>query len=247
MSFINGNPLLSEERFLGAQDFADTMTVKGTVQKTAILFFIVVFSGAITWSTVETSPNLYFPVLIIGAIGGIIALLIGMSKPETGRISAPIYAIFEGLFLGAVSLKYNYFFEGIVGQAIILTLGILLIMIGLYSGGFLKATNTFVKVVTISTIGVCSLYIITFLINMISGTTVLPFLHDSGPISIGFSVIVVILAALNFVIDFDMVEKGEQHGAPRHMEWFGAMAIMVTLIWLYVNILRLLSKLASRD
>ncbi len=247
MSFIKGNPLLSEERFLRESVYTDTMTVKGTAQKTGILFAIMLFTGSISWSMMMSSPGLSSLLLWGGLIGALISLIVGMSRPQSGRIAAPLYAAFEGLVIGGISFMYNAQFNGIVGQAILLTLGVLLIMIGLYTGRFLRATNTFVKVVSISTIAVCVLYIATALINGFSGTTVLPFLHDSSPISIGFSLFVVVLAALNFVIDFDMVERGAEQGAPRYMEWFGAMSIMVTLVWLYINILRLLSKLASRD
>lgn len=243
MSFINGNPLLSEERFLGTQDFADTMTVKGTAQKTGILFAIVLFTASISWSMPEISRI----TSIVGAIGGLIALLIGMFRPKSGRIAAPLYAAFEGLFLGAISYWFNAAYSGIVFQAVLLTLGVLLVMIGLYTGRFIRASNTFIKVVTVATIAVCGFYMFSWVAGMFGFSALMDFHASNSMISIGFSLFVVVLAALNFVIDFDMVEKGEQHGAPRHMEWFGAMSIMVTLIWLYVNILRLLSKLASRD
>lgn len=247
MSFIKGNPLLSEERFLGEATFADSMSVKGTAQKTGILFAIVLFTGSIAWSMVQSNPALTGTLSLVGGIGGLIALLVGMFKPTSGRIAGPLYAAFEGLFLGAISFMFEATYSGIVFQAVLLTLGVLLIMIGLYTGRFIRASNTFIKVISVSTIAVCSFYLFSWIAGMLGFTALMDFHQSNSLLSIGFSLFVVILAALNFVIDFDMVEKGEQHGAPKHMEWFGAMSIMVTLIWLYVNILRLLSKLASRD
>ncbi|MBI1183874.1 hypothetical protein GC194_06360 [bacterium] len=247
MPLIKGNPLLSEDRLLGEAVYEDSMTVKGTVQKTAILFAIVLFTGSIAWSMMSTNPALANMLTIVGAIGGMISAMIGIFRPKSAGISAPFYAAFEGLFLGAVSFMFNQAYAGIVFQAIILTLGVLLVMLGLYSGRILKATNTFVKVVVSATIAVGAFYFIAMIASFFGSDSLMAFTYGSSWFSIGFTLFVVVLAALNFVIDFDMVEKGEEHGAPRFMEWYGAMSIMITLIWLYVNILRLLAQLANRD
>ena len=245
MSFIQGNPLLDDEIFQGDVVYGETMTVKGTVQKTFILFMLLIIPAAMVWNLGPNSALLQ-PIMITGLIGGMIFALIGIFSKKNARFAAPVYAVFEGLFLGAVSLYYNsMFYEGIVSQAVVLTFGILLTMIGLYSGRIIRATNTFVKVVTVATVGVCMAYFISFIMSFF-GTT-LPYIHQSGTIGIGFSLFVVVLAALNFVIDFDQIEKGERQAAPKYMEWFGALSVMITLVWLYINILRLLSKLASRD
>lgn len=245
MSFIQGNPLLDDKTFEGEAVFGETMTVKGTVQKTFILFMLLIIPAAMVWNLGPESPLLR-PLMIGGAIGGLIFALIGIFSKKNARFAAPVYAIFEGVFLGAISLYYNHmFYEGIVSQAVVLTFGILLTMIGLYSGRILKATNTFVKVVSVATIGVCAAYFISFILSFF-GTSI-PYIHSNGMIGIGFSLFVVVLAALNFVIDFDQIERGEAQGAPQYMEWYGALSVMITLVWLYINILRLLSKLASRD
>jgi len=247
MSLIQGNPLLSEERFAGESVYEESMTVKGTAQKTGILLAIVLFTGSIAWSMVASNPAMANILSIAGGIGGLISLLVGYYKPTSGSISAPLYAAFEGLFLGAISFIFEGIYPGIVPQAVVCTLGVLLIMIGLYSGRILNASKTFIKVITVSTIAVCSFMIIGWIGSILGLSGISNFVNGNSTLSIGFSLFVVVLAALNFVVDFDMVEKFEESGSPKHMEWFGAMSIMVTLIWLYVNILRLLSKLASRD
>lgn len=245
MSFIQGNPLLDDKKFQRDAVYGETMTVKGTVQKTLILFMLLIIPAAMVWNLGPDSPLLR-PLMYTGLIGGLIFALIGIFSQKSARFAAPIYAIFEGLFLGAISVIYNnLFYDGIVSQAVVLTFGILLTMIGLYSGRILRATNTFVKVVTVATIGVCAAYMISFIMSLF-GTT-LPYIHQGGAIGIGFSLFVVVLAALNFVIDFDQIERGEEQGAPSYMEWYGALSVMITLVWLYINILRLLSKLSGRD
>ena len=230
---------------MGQTAYDSTMTVRGTIQKTFGLFILLLISGGISWNLTASGSPLAFPLLIAGFAAAIIGGLIGVFSPKTSRITAPIYALGEGLILGGISFAFNQQIQGIVFQAIILTLGVLLVMIGLYSGRVIRATATFVKVVTVATIAVCMTYLVSFALSFF-GTTI-PYIHESGTIGIAFSGAVVVLAALNFVLDFDMIEKGEQHGAPRYMEWYGALSIMITLVWLYINILRLLSKLSSRD
>jgi uncharacterized YccA/Bax inhibitor family protein len=247
MSIIKGNPMLTEERFASDVVYEEAMSVKGTAQKTGILFAILMFTGSISWSMMTSNPGLSGALTLLGAIGGLIALLVGMFRPATGRIAAPLYAAFEGLFLGAISFMFEGMYTGIVMQAVLLTLGVLLVMIGLYSGRIIRASNTFIKVITVSTIAVCGFYIFSWVAALLGFNTLMEFHQGNSLLSIGFSLFVVVLAALNFVVDFDMIERGEEMGAPGHMEWFGAMSVMVTLIWLYVNILRLLSKLSSRD
>lgn len=251
MRIVNGSPALSEEKFLksreGAGDYAESMTVKGTIQKTFILFILMLIPAAIIFNMgTGANPSAVQPYMWGGLIGGLIFSLVGIFSPKNAPWAAPVYALFEGLFLGAISALYNnIFYEGIVSQAVLLTFGVLLTMIGLYTGGILKATKTFKKVVIVGTGAIAMVYFLTIILQFF-GTTI-PYIHGNGLMGIGFSLVVIVLAALNFIMDFDMIEEGEKQSAPKYMEWYGGMAIMITLVWLYIEILRLLSKLSSRD
>jgi len=250
----SGNPVLNDKTFTRHVDLTgdDRMTLMGTVHKTAFLLILLVAFASITWKMVMTvnaegqmvaAPGL-FGYMIGGAIGGLIFALITIFKPTWAPVTAPIYAALEGLFIGALSAFAESKFPGIVLQATGLTFGILFALLGAYRSGLIKATENFKLGVAAATGGIFLVYMASFVLGMFG--VAIPFLHDATPIGIGISVFICIIAALNLVLDFDFIENGADQGAPKYMEWLGAFGLMVTLIWLYIEILHLLMKLRSR-
>ena len=243
--FKSGNPALSDKQFeMVAQAGEQTMTSRGAVNKTFGLLAIVLLTGSFSWSFAASNPELAQTISIGGAIAGFITALIIIFKQTTAPYLAPLYAVFQGLFLGAISMFFDAMFEGIVTQAIMLTTGVLLVMLGLYKTGIIKVTEKFKMGLLAATGSVVMIYFLTFILGFFGVS--IPYIHGSGTIGIAFSGIVIVIAALNLVLDFDFFEKGEQMQLPQHMEWYGAFGLMVTLIWLYLEILRLLAKLRSR-
>ena len=216
------------------------MTINGTVNKTAISILLLVGTGYLTFTTIN-------PGLIIGCgIGGFIVAIITVFRKEWAPITVPIYAILEGGLLGGVSFMYNSLYDGIVTNAIFLTVGILLSLLIAYRSGYIKATENFKLGVFAATGGIAIVYLINFIMSFFGSSMGVMQIDNASPMSIGFSAIVVIIAALNLVLDFDFIEEGAEKGAPKYMEWYGAFGLLVTLIWLYLEILRLLAKLNSR-
>jgi uncharacterized YccA/Bax inhibitor family protein len=217
------------------------------VNKTGILLALVVLSASWTWnlSFESGNPSSVMPLAIGGAIAGFILALVTMFKKHLSSITAPLYAIAEGLFLGAISGIFEMMYPGIVVQAVGLTLGTLASLLFLYKTGIIKPTENFRLMITSATMGIGLLYLVSMLMNMF-GSGGIGFIHSNGLFGIGFSLFVVAIAALNLVLDFDFIEQGSEMGAPKYMEWFGAFSLMVTLIWLYLEMLRLLAKLRSR-
>jgi len=244
----SGNPTLRNSTFKNEGATADqVMTLQGTVNKTGILLVLVVIGATYTWNLFfqDGNPAAVMPIAIGGAIGGLVFALITMFKKEWAGVTAPVYAVLEGLFLGGISAIFEAQFPGIVIQATGLTLGTLASLLLLYKLGIIKPTENFRLMVVSATMGIGVLYLISFVMNMF-GSGGIGFIHSNGLFGIGFSLFVVAIAALNLVLDFDFIEQGSEQGAPKYMEWFGAFALMVTLIWLYLEMLRLLSKLRSR-
>lgn len=243
----SGNPALSKKSFEGFDVFdqSHVMTVGGTVVKTSILLALVTGSAAITWNAVLEQNANTGPLMMGGMFAGLIFGLITCFKPNWSPVTAPIYAIAEGLFLGGLSAMINARYPGIAFQAVGLTFGTLASLLFAYSTGLIKATENFKLGVVAATGGICLVYLASIVMGFFG--IAIPFIHGSGPIGIGFSAFVVIIAALNLVLDFDFIEHGAERGAPKYMEWYGAFGLMVTLIWLYIEILRLLAKLNSRD
>ena len=225
----------------------DVMTLQGTVNKTGILLALLVICAFYTWNIFfqTGNPAAVMPLALGGAIGGLIFALITIFKKTWAGITAPIYAGLEGLFLGGISAIFEAQYPGIVIQATGLTLGTLASLLLLYKMGIIKPTENFRLMIVSATMGIGVLYLISFVMNMF-GSTGIGFIHSNGLFGIGFSLFVVAIAALNLVLDFDFIEQGAEQGAPKYMEWFGAFALMVTLIWLYLEMLRLLAKLRSR-
>ena len=239
------NPVLNERTFarMGAMAGSDAMTIQGTVTKTAIMLFLVVISASYTWNMVglERNPSGW---MMGGAFGAFIMAIATMFKPTWGGFTAPAYAILEGLFLGGISAIFEAKYPGLVFNAICLTFGVLFSLLFAYQTGFIKATEN-LKLGIFAATGAIGLI---YLVNMVMGFfgSGIPLIHSSGTVGILFSLGVVIVAALNLVLDFDFIENGAEKGAPKYMEWVGALGLMVTLVWLYIEILRLLYKLNDR-
>jgi len=242
------NPALNERAFQGERAvLGDTMTLQGTVNKTGVLLVCAVATAAWTWNLFmhSHSPQTVMPLAIIGGIGGLIVAMVTIFKKEWAGITAPIYALLEGLVLGSISALLELRFPGIAIQAVSLTFGTLVVLLLAYRSGLIAVTEKFRLGIIAATGGIALFYIVEIVLGFfgIHFTAI----NGSGAIGIGFSVFVVIIAALNLVLDFDFIETGVRVGAPKYMEWYGAFGLMVTLIWLYFEILRLLSKLRSRE
>jgi uncharacterized YccA/Bax inhibitor family protein len=229
-------------------DASARMTLSGTINKTGILLLCCVATAAWTWNSFLQShnPALVLGPLAIGGIGGFIVALVTVFKKEWSPVTAPIYALLEGLVLGGLSAVLNARYPGIAFQAVSLTFGTLLIMLFLYKSGVIKVTQKFRIGVVAATGGIAIFYFIQMLLGFFH-VSFFNSVNGGGPIGIAFSLFVVAIAALNLVLDFDFVEQGVTYGVPKFMEWYAAFGIMVTLIWLYLEILRLLAKTRSRN
>jgi len=249
----SGNPALKESSFLdlgsGAIVRGDqgAMTLNGTVNKTGLLLLMAVATATFAWSQVSTPAGIVGagPYLWGGAIGGLVLALVTVFRKQWAPVTAPMYALVEGLFLGAISAMFNHLYEGIVMQAVLLTFGTLFALLLAYRSGLVRATENFKLGVVAATGGVMLVYLASIVLGLFGIN--MPMIHESGIVGIGFSLVVVVIAALNLVLDFDFIESGVEQGAPKYMEWYGAFGLMVTLVWLYVEFLRLLAKLQSRD
>ncbi|KAF2516151.1 Bax inhibitor-1/YccA family protein [Flavobacterium foetidum] len=256
MNFNSNNPFLSNKRFssnatsrtqqVNGQviDYNQEMTISGTINKTAILFLILCASSMITWWMAFNGMNPMLPA-IGGAIVGLILVVISAFKPQASPYLAPGYALFEGLFIGGISAIFEIRFPGIVLNAVGATLVTFLVCLGLYKFRIVKVNEQFKSIVIAATLAIATYYLFSWLASLIFNYT--PVHYGNSLMSIGISVFVIIIAALNLFLDFDLIEKGAQQRMPKFMEWYGAMGLMITLVWLYIEFLRLLSKLYSRD
>jgi uncharacterized YccA/Bax inhibitor family protein len=249
----SGNPVLKESTFLDlgsgtvVSRESGAMTLNGTVAKTGILLLLCVITATFAWTQVSTPAGIVNAGLYVwgGAIGGLVLAMVTIFKKEWAPVSAPLYALVEGFFLGAISAMYEARFGGIVFQAVLLTFGTLFALLFAYRSGLIKATENFKLGVVAATGGIFLVYLATFVLGFFG--IQIPMIHDNGIVGIGFSLFVIVIAALNLVLDFDFIETGVERGAPKYMEWYGAFGLMVTLVWLYIEFLRLLSKLQSRN
>lgn len=222
----------------------EPMTVSGTINKSFLLILLIVATATITWTLAFAGYNPIF-LTIGGAILALIMVLITSFKPQWSGYLAPGYALFEGLFLGGLSAFFEAAYPGLVIQAVGATFVTFLVCFGLYKYQVVKVTERFRSIVIASTLAIFSFYLISWILSFFIEFQ--PIHHGNSLMSIGISAFVVVIAALNLFLDFDNIEKGVQNRLPKHMEWFGAMGLMVTLVWLYVEFLRLLSKISSRD
>jgi uncharacterized YccA/Bax inhibitor family protein len=250
------NPALGENTFRelsgtqygGVSDESTSMTLNGTVNKTGILLLCALATAAWTWHNFLQSqdPAGIMPSMLIGGIGGFIVALVTIFKKEWSPVTAPIYALLEGLVLGGISALLELRFPGIAMQAVALTFGTLFVLLLAYRSGLIRVTQKFRLGIVAATGGIMIFYLLQMLLGFFH-VQVFSSFNGSGAIGIGFSLFVVAIAALNLVLDFDFIEQGVHYGAPKYMEWYGAFGIMVTLVWLYLEILILLSKLRSRN
>ena len=249
--FQSGNPTLSQKIFDRSltQQEAGTMTVRGAINKFGFLLFMVIGGAAYTWHLYyDAQLHSMTTFMWIGIIGGLICVIAISIKPTLAPYLSPAYGILEGFALGALSAILNDTFSksypGLVIQAVGLTFGVAIAMFLLYNFRIIKATERFKSVVFAATAGIAMFYLITLVLRLFNIN--IPFMYDSSLLGIGLSLFIVAIAALNLIIDFDMIERGADMGAPKFMEWYGAFGLLVTMVWLYVEILRLLSRFAGR-
>lgn len=249
--FQSDNPTLSQKIFNRSitQDDAGTMTVRGAIGKFGFLLCMVLAAASYTWYLYyNNQPQTMTTLMWVGIIGGLITALIICFKPTWAPYLAPAYGILEGFFLGAISAILNEAFSekypGLVMQAVGLTFGVALAMFLLYNFRVIKVTDKFRSVIIAATAGIAIFYLITWILRLFHVN--IPFMYDSSLLGIGLSLFIVAIAALNLLLDFDMIEKGADMGAPKFMEWYGAFGLLVTMVWLYIEILKLLSRFAGR-
>jgi uncharacterized YccA/Bax inhibitor family protein len=245
MTLRSGNPVLGSDAFTTAPTArsADTMTIGGTVNKTALSLGILLLTASWIWNR-GAADGTVGAFVTGGAIGGLVVALATVFKQSWAPFTTPIYAALEGLVLGGISVVFEASYPGIAVQAVFLTAGTLPAMLMAYRTGIIRATEKFKLGLMAATGGIFLIYMLSFVLGFF-GVSV-PLIHSNGTFGIIFSVVVVGIAALNLVMDFDLIEQGARRGAPRAIEWLGAVALLVTLVWLYLEILRLLAKLQSR-
>tara|TARA_B100000959_G_C14829879_1_gene561432 strand:- start:194 stop:937 length:744 start_codon:yes stop_codon:yes gene_type:complete len=241
LSMRTGNPALNKNTFKGLPVTDNQlMTIDGTVNKTSIALVLLIFSAYYTFSTANTN------FIMVGIIGGLITALITIFKKQWAPITVPLYAVLEGLALGGISAIYENMYTGIAQQAIFLTMGIFGSLLFAYKTKIIKPTENFKLGVFAATAGIGMVYLISFMMSFFGSGLSIMNIQNSSMMSIGFSLFVVIIASLNLVLDFDFIEEASEIGVPKYMEWYAAFGLLVTLIWLYLEILRLLAKLQSR-
>lgn len=254
MNFRSKNPFLNNKSFSATSraeqvheatviGYDQEMTLSGTINKTLLLFLMLTASAMVIWWLTFNGMNPMLPA-IGGAIMGLILVVISAFKPQYSGYLAPGYALFEGLFIGGVSAIFEVQYPGIVMEAVGATFVTFAVCLGLYKYQIVKVTEQFKSVVVAATLAIATYYLISWLFSLF--TSYQPVHYGNSMVSIGISVFVIVIAALNLFLDFDRIEQGVQQRMPKYMEWFGAMGLMITLVWLYIEFLRLLSKLSSR-
>lgn len=254
--FKSGNPTLTEKIFEKSHSLSGemngTMTVKGAINKFGFLLVLLIAGAAFTWQQfMNGQPESMRTYMLVGAIGGFVCVLAISFKPNWAPYLAPLYAILEGLFIGAISVIINTAFEekypNIVFQAVGLTFGVAIAMFLLYNFRVIKATEKFKSILFSATLGIGIFYLLTMVLRLFGVQMGFMNFGDNSLLGIGISLVVVAIAALNLIMDFDMIENGAEHGAPKFMEWYGAFGLLVTIVWLYIEILKLLSRFAKKD
>ncbi|MBO7134281.1 MAG: Bax inhibitor-1/YccA family protein [Bacteroidales bacterium] len=236
------NPTLREKAFTSEPAATDgkTMTLKGTINKTIVLFAILLVAGIVSWKMTMSGMIASSAILMMAAIGGFVLALVTSFVKKASPITAPIYAAFEGIVLGSISSMFEIAYSGIVFQAISLTVLVFGLMLFMYKTGILKASNKFVKGVVVATAAIGIFYLVSFIVGLFS-SAISDYLMANPLIGIIVSLIIVVVAALNLILDFSTIEDSVNSGAPKYMEWYAGFGLMVTLVWLYIEILRLLS------
>jgi uncharacterized YccA/Bax inhibitor family protein len=218
------------------------MTLAGVINRSIVLLLLVAGTATGVWAYSDSNPSVVYPMVMIGAFGGFAVAMVTSFKREWSPVTSPVYAVLEGLFIGGISLVMEHRFPGLVLQAVLLTFGVMFALLAAYQTRIIRPSETFKSVIVGATFGIVIVYLISMVMQLFFHTEI-PLINGSGPMGIAFSLVVVGIAALNLVLDFDFIENGVAAGAPKWMEWYAAFALTVTLVWLYIEILRLLSKM----
>jgi len=240
----SGNPVLPDSTFtdVARGGYSQPMTLGGVIHRSVLLLLLVAGTAAAIWAYANSHPAIIYPAVTAGALGGFIVGIITSFKRTWAAATAPLYAVLEGLFIGGFSLAMEQRFPGLVLQAVLLTFGVMFALLAAYQSRIIRPSETFKSIIVGATLGIAVVYLISMVVQLFFRTSI-PFIHESGPIGIAFSLVVVGIAALNLVLDFDFIENGVAYGAPKWMEWYAAFGLTVTLVWLYIEVLRLLTKL----
>jgi uncharacterized YccA/Bax inhibitor family protein len=242
----SNNPVLRRAPFSSVQpgEMAEPMTLNGVILRTFFLFVLVVASAATAWTFLLNRPEALSPTILIGAIGGLGCAIFTTFKPRMAPIGGSIYCLFEGAVIGGITRYAEYHYPGVAFQAVCLTFAVLFALLGLYSFRIIRVSQTFQSLIVSATLGIALVYGLNMLLSIFHMP--LGFVTGSGTFGILFSLFVVVIAALNLILDFQFIEQGIENRAPKWAEWYAGFSLMVTLIWLYLEILRLLMNLARR-
>jgi len=240
----SGNPVLSNSTFTDVtqRGYSRPMTLGGVINRSILLLLLVAGTAAGVWTYSNSHPSAIYPMVMVGTLGGFVVAMVTTFKRDWAPFTAPVYAVLEGVFIGGISLVMERQFPGLVLQAVLLTFGVMLALLAAYQSRIIRPSQTFKAVIVGATFGIVIVYLISMVLQLFFHTGIPP-IHDSGPVGIIFSLVVVGIAALNLVLDFDFIENGVASGAPKWMEWYAAFALTVTLVWLYIEVLRLLAKM----
>jgi uncharacterized YccA/Bax inhibitor family protein len=261
MALMRGSPVLTEERFGSAARDADStsrFTVQGAITATGVLMVLLVGAAVVGWlsapdipqrivrgQVVEAAPGDIPVWVFLSALVGFGFALVTVFVPKLARVTAPLYALCYGVFIGALSHVYNSSYDGVVTQALFATLSIFTVMLLLYATRIIKVTNRFVMVVVGATMGIMAMYLAAFVVSLFGGSV--SFLSNGSALAIGISLFIIVIGALNLAIDFAFIERAAQHAVPKSLEWYAAFGVVVTLVWIYLEVLRLLAMLNRRN
>src|ERR1700722_14663628 len=240
----SGNPVLSNSTFTDVSQRGSRrpMTLTGVINRSILLLLLVAGTAAAVWTYSDSHPSSIYPMVMIGAFGGFVVAMVTSFKRDWAPVTSPVYAVLEGLFIGAISLVMEQRFPGLVLQAVMLTFGVMFALLAAYQSRIIRPSQTFKSVIVCATFGIVVVYLISMVMQLFFHTEI-PLINGNGPMGIAFSLVVVGIAALNLVLDFDFIENGVAAGAPKWMEGYAAFGLTGTLVWLYIEILRLLSKM----
>jgi uncharacterized YccA/Bax inhibitor family protein len=239
----SGNPVLSDSTFTDVQrGYSRPMTLSGVINRSILLLLLVTGTSAGVWTYSNSHPSAIYPLVMTGAFGGFVVGMVTSFKRDWAPFTAPVYAVLQGLFIGGFSLIMEQRFPGLVLQAVMLTFGVMFALLAAYQSRIIRPSQTFKSVIVGATFGIMVVYLVSMVLQLFFHTGI-SMINDSGPVGIIFSLVVVGIAALNLVLDFDFIENGVASGAPKWMEWYAAFGLTVTLVWLYIEVLRLLSKM----
>jgi uncharacterized YccA/Bax inhibitor family protein len=239
----SGNPVLPDSTFTDVQQaYSRPMTLSGVINRSILLLLLVAGTATGVWTYCNSNPSAIYPLVMTGAFGGFVVGMATSFKRDWAPFTAPVYAVLQGLFIGGFSLIMEQRFPGLVLQAVMLTFGVMFALLAAYQSRIIRPSQTFKSVIVGATFGIMIVYLVSMVLQLFFHTGI-SMINDSGPIGIIFSLVVVGIAALNLVLDFDFIENGVASGAPKWMEWYAAFGLTVTLVWLYIEVLRLLAKM----